>query len=1820
GEAQTQLGQNKSSLLGDIKKAEFKNKAVKVGALNKVCELTKDHTNDSRHGTDEYKGPCTGKDGGNERFNAGTKWEGDNFVSATHKNLYIPPRRQHMCTSNLEKLDFLSVTSKSNVNDSFLGDVLLAANNEAQRTKDHFAHKKDDHGIACRSVRYSFADLGDIIRGRDMWEHSDQTQLQGDLKTVFGKIKKQFNDKYATDDPKHTKLRADWWEANRDQVWDAMKCPKNGVHITCDSGVPVDDYIPQRLRWMTEWAEWYCKAQSQEYNKLMEACGSCKIKGQGQSCTSSDPKCTKCKEACDKYTKVVREWEEQWNNMLLQYTLLYWQAQITARYGGTRAYSGDVGDKDKPVVQFLEELQKQNSGKTTYDTAAGYIHQEARVGECEVQKYFCNTNGNRDKYVFRSKPNDYDDECNCDKKTASSPEELGRSDSFDDHQTPRADTKNTDEPDEDDDDDEEEEDEDTTDETEEETAKVKEDTEDTGKGSEPSASQEDTVDVCETVEEALKLDTLKQACSTKYEKGREKFPNWKCIPTSGAEPPTKSSDSGATCIPPRRRRLYVTPLTKWATNMEATQTSGDQKTPSEKLRTAFIQSAAIETFFLWHKYKAENTKTQGSVVAPLPQLPGSGSGDPDPQTQLKRGHIPPDFLRLMFYTLADYKDILFSGSNDNTKSSTYNDILRGDKEIAQREMTIKDAIERVLKNGDSQPPSGDKREQFWKQHGPDIWNGMICALTYTDSEGKEQPTQDPTVKKAFFGDKDNPGTQNGSPLPQPGTTGKPGTQNGTYQEKYQYNSVKLDENSDTDGAKQTKAPAPSDTPTLTDFISRPPYFRYLEEWGQNFCKERKKRLEKIKDDCKVEEKGKNYCDGEGFECTQIVKNEETKIKTVDYPSCADSCRWYKRWIEKKKIEFEEQKEAYDKQKTKCHTQSKDATSNNNAKEFCEKIEKCETAGDFLERLKNGSCKTDNEKDKTDFKEAGKTFKHTEYCDPCSEFKINCKENGKCSDEEKRKCNGTTVITKDDIKDSTEDVVMLVSDNGENGFENDLNECKDKVIFEGIREDVWECGKFCGLHLCGLKKDNNHIDEKQIILIRALFKRWVEYFLEDYNKINAKISHCINSGNKSTCTNDCPNKCKCVRKWIEKKKNEWKEIKKHYLKQYENADESYPVKTFLEELIPQITDVNVKNDQESVIKLSQFDTSCGCNAKASSTNGKNEDAIDCMLNKLQQKAKKCEENHKPSGENKNQECVDSSTPVEEDEEDLLLEEENTEEAKKKMVPTFCKDMVQIETAKEEPHGTCDGADTSVPKVHEEEVGTAQEPAPPAESGKETPVLEPEKEAPSPSIPQPQPPSRQPQNPFEHPLLKPALMSSTIMWSIGIGFAAFTYFFLKKKTKASVGNLFQILQIPKGDYNIPTLKSSNRYIPYVSDTYKGKTYIYMEGDSDEDKYAFMSDTTDVTSSESEYEELDINDIYAPRAPKYKTLIEVVLEPSGNNTTASGKNTPSDTQNDIQNDGIPSSKITDNEWNTLKDDFISNMLQSEQPKDVPNDYSSGDIPFNTQPNTLYFDNNQEKPFITSIHDRNLYTGEEYSYNVNMVNNDNIPINRDNNPYSGIDLINDSLNSNKVDIYDELLKRKENELFGTEHHPKHTNIYNVAKPARDDPITNQINLFHKWLDRHRDMCEKWDTNNKVDILNQLKEEWENDNSNSGNKTSGNITPTSDIPSGKLSDIPSTNKMLNSDVSIQIHIDKPNQVDDNIYLDTYPDKYTVDNINPVDTHTNPNLVGNINPVDQNSNLTFPSNPNPAYDNIYIDHNNEDLPSKVQIEMSVKNGEMAKEK
>ncbi|KOB63506.1 hypothetical protein PFHG_05180 [Plasmodium falciparum HB3] len=62
-----------------------------------------------------------------------------------------------------------------------------------------------------------------------------------------------------------------------------------------------------------------------------------------------------------------------------------------------------------------------------------------------------------------------------------------------------------------------------------------------------------------------------------------------------------------------------------------------------------------------------------------------------------------------------------------------------------------------------------------------------------------------------------------------------------------------------------------------------------------------------------------------------------------------------------------------------------------------------------------------------------------------------------------------------------------------------------------------------------------------------------------------------------------------------------------------------------------------------------------------------------------------------------------------------------------------------------------------------------------------------------------------------------------------------------------------------------------------------------------------------------------------------------------------------------------------------------------------------------------------------------------------------------------------------------KENELYGT-NNTKNTTFNSFSKQSHSDPIMNQLNLFHKWLDRHRYICEKW--KHKEDMLNKLNEE----------------------------------------------------------------------------------------------------------------------------------------
>ncbi|ETW39342.1 hypothetical protein PFNF135_06276 [Plasmodium falciparum NF135/5.C10] len=815
------------------------------------------------------------------------------------------------------------------------------------------------------------------------------------------------------------------------------------------------------------------------------------------------------------------------------------------------------------------------------------------------------------------------------------------------------------------------------------------------------AATKDKVNPCEIVETLFTSgDTaLQDACEQKY--GKTAPTSWKCIPSGDT-----TSSSGATCIPPRRRKLYVTPLTKWAAD-EATKRStsqvngdGDSSESSDSdskqaqqhtaasnstlttsatashasngdaLLTAFVESAAVETFFLWHKYKAENTKNKDTQ--------GGGNGedeenpDTDPETSLKEGKIPDGFLRQMFYTLADYKDILFSGSKD--EKSRDRDIFSGDKEMKEKEEKIKGAIQTFFSNSDNkensggpkQPNSGTTPEDWWQKNGQAIWDGMICALTYTDSDAKGTPQVDPQVKDKLWDE----------------STNKP--------KNHDYNSVKLEDES---GSKQNQTTSStSDNTPLTQFVERPPYFRYLEEWGQNFCKERKKRLEEVRKGCRQKhDGGDTFCSGDGHDCTDPKLKHNDMSADLDCRDCYKQCRKYRKWIDIKFDEFHNQKNKYEGEFQKIK-----GNNNGGDKNCCKDIEKHMSAADFLAVLKHCSNdQTDGEKDeedeknKIDFEHPEKTFNPSTYCKACPIYGVTYNTRlKKYKPIDETIYNRKNVIRGENGNDRipTEIDVLILGREGKNDDKYDENYCKNAGLFEDASFQKWECQKKNGVDQCKLKNFSDDIDDDEHIVFNEFIQRWLRNFIQDYNKLKNKISSCIKNEHEisNKCIKDCNNKCECVGNWLKKKEDEWKKIKDLY-KQYSNITEqtiAYNVKSYFVD--QGLFDSDYKKAQEVVEGEEAQENlwgNTGINYAISEQTGNNDDFITNLISKLKQKITSCP--YEPGQPQPN--CVEIPSPDDEEETSLLDDDTSTQE---KMSPDFCPSDMP-EKPKTDSDILCDG---------------------------------------------------------------------------------------------------------------------------------------------------------------------------------------------------------------------------------------------------------------------------------------------------------------------------------------------------------------------------------------------------------------------------------------------------------------------------------------------------------------------------------------------------
>ncbi|ETW33274.1 hypothetical protein PFTANZ_06007, partial [Plasmodium falciparum Tanzania (2000708)] len=312
-------------------------------------------------------------------------------------------------------------------------------------------------------------------------------------------------------------------------------------------------------------------------------------------------------------------------------------------------------------------------------------------------------------------------------------------------------------------------------------------------------------------------------------KGKEKYPGWNCDENDTL---INIEHKGA-CMPPRRQKLclYYLAHEKETKNIET----------QDHLRDAFIKTAAAETFLSWHYYKSKNG---------------------DAEQKLKEGIIPPEFLRSMIYTFGDYRDICMD--TDISVKTAGSDITKA-----------KNTIDRIFK-----PTGGTeehKRKQWWQANGPDIWKGMVCALTHKTDDPKEV---DEKVKKAFFGKDDkNPGT---------------------FESKYQYNKVTFS------GDKTT---------TLEKFAQTPQFLRWFTEWGEHFCKEHKKELETLKGKC-------DKCDVQDGTCGK------------ECDACKKKCKEYEGWLQTWKGHYNKQKQRYTEVKgTPPYKNDKDVIDSTEAYEY-----------------------------------------------------------------------------------------------------------------------------------------------------------------------------------------------------------------------------------------------------------------------------------------------------------------------------------------------------------------------------------------------------------------------------------------------------------------------------------------------------------------------------------------------------------------------------------------------------------------------------------------------------------------------------------------------------------------------------------------------------------------------------------------------------------------------------------------------------------------------------------------------------------------------
>lgn len=222
--------------------------------------------------------------------------------------VYYPPRRKEIC------LDVVNNLFTGDTSNCLIDAFVSVAKKEGELLWEKYADKNK----AMMAIRRSYADLSDIIKGKDLWINDKHTEkANAKIKDVF----------YLEGEKRKDGMtREEWWKKYRKVIWKGMLCgiqnevkdkiSKEGLCFFHDDF----DEIPQSLRCFVEWTEKFCEERLTRIDEFKMKMGeenkpkSCTELG---SCNAQNGE--SCKEACRSYKEWTDKKFKEYNQQLNKY-------------------------------------------------------------------------------------------------------------------------------------------------------------------------------------------------------------------------------------------------------------------------------------------------------------------------------------------------------------------------------------------------------------------------------------------------------------------------------------------------------------------------------------------------------------------------------------------------------------------------------------------------------------------------------------------------------------------------------------------------------------------------------------------------------------------------------------------------------------------------------------------------------------------------------------------------------------------------------------------------------------------------------------------------------------------------------------------------------------------------------------------------------------------------------------------------------------------------------------------------------------------------------------------------------------------------------------------------------------------------------------------------------------------------------------------------------------------------------------------------------------------------------------------------------------